>query len=91
MNSVNAQWQRYGHYDSIKQAIRKAQQLGAPYCQEYPDLDKHLPEQSDDGKSDESVAGEQIEESEERKREVKAEAKADEAQANKWKRNLWTE
>ena len=38
VNSVNAQWQRFCHYDTIEQAIQKAYQLGMPYSQAYPQL-----------------------------------------------------
>ena len=31
VNSVNAQWQRFCHYDSVESALGKAIQLGMPY------------------------------------------------------------
>ena len=31
VNSVNAQWQRFCHYDTVEQALEKALQLGMPY------------------------------------------------------------
>ena len=36
VNSVNAQWQRFCHYDTIEQAIHKAYQLGMPYSTSFP-------------------------------------------------------
>lgn len=38
VNSVNAQWQRFCHYDTIEQAIHKAYQLGMPYSTSFPQL-----------------------------------------------------
>lgn len=38
VNSVNAQWQRFCHYDTIEQAIHKAYQLGMPYSTAFPQL-----------------------------------------------------
>lgn len=38
VNSVNAQWQRFCHYDTIEQAIIKAYQLGMPYSTSFPQL-----------------------------------------------------
>ncbi|CDW75573.1 UNKNOWN [Stylonychia lemnae] len=36
VNSVNAQWQRFCHYGSVKEAIEKAIQIGMPYSTMYP-------------------------------------------------------
>jgi hypothetical protein len=35
---VNAQWQRFCHYDTIEQAIQKAYQLGMPYSTAFSEL-----------------------------------------------------
>ena len=38
VNSVNAQWQRFCHYDTVEQAIHKAYQLAMPYSTSFPQL-----------------------------------------------------
>jgi len=36
VNSVNAQWQRFCHYITIEEAVKKAVQIGMPYSTMYP-------------------------------------------------------
>jgi hypothetical protein len=36
VNSVNAQWQRFCHYITVEEAVRKAVQIGMPYSTMYP-------------------------------------------------------
>ena len=36
VNSVNAQWQRFCHYITVEEAVKKAIQIGMPYSTMYP-------------------------------------------------------
>jgi hypothetical protein len=42
VNSVNAQWQRFCHYDTLEQAILKAYKLGMPYSTSFPILPDYI-------------------------------------------------